>query len=143
MDTMSDDHPSRFHSTPDQWAKLKEPSRQMRQSPTSAEDVLWERLRNRQLGGAKFRRQHPIGVFVVDFFCWSAKLVIEADGAIHDQQRDADAARQTYIEAQGFRVIRFNNDDIFDHLENVITQITFVLSTTVDAPSPHGEGDGG
>jgi very-short-patch-repair endonuclease len=139
---MADDH-VQFHSAPEQWAKLKAPAQRMRQHPTSAEAVLWEHLRNRQLEGTKFRRQHPIGHFVVDFFCWSAKLVIEIDGEIHNQQRDADDARQAYIEAQGFRVIRFKNQAIFDSLESVLQNIAAYVSSARNAPSPNGEGVGG
>jgi hypothetical protein len=75
-----------WRTTPHLWEKLKPVARQMRQEPTQAEDLLWQSLRNHQLLGFKFRRQHSIERFIVDFYCAEAKLVIEIDGPIHDYQ---------------------------------------------------------
>src|SRR5262245_30150985 len=86
-------------------------ARDLRQRSTSAEQILWDRLRNRQLSGAKFRRQQRIRatVYVVDFCCVEANLVIELDGEIHDYQKEADLLRQQGIEALGYRFLRFSN----------------------------------
>src|SRR5690606_25291270 len=83
-------------------------SRQLRQKGTRAEALLWEHLRDRQLHGAKFRRQAVIGRFIVDFYCHEHRLVVELDGAVHDQPDIAahDAERQEQLEAQGYRVLR-------------------------------------
>ncbi|MBZ0275775.1 MAG: DUF559 domain-containing protein, partial [Anaerolineae bacterium] len=119
-------------------------ARDLRQRETPAEDILWECLRDRRLAGLKFRRQHPIAntSYVVDFFCYEHKLVVELDGEIHQRQRSADTQRQQEIEALGLRVVRFANDAIFHDLETVLTTIT---QTALDSPLPaqrSGEGPG-
>jgi 5-methyltetrahydrofolate--homocysteine methyltransferase len=81
--------------------------------------VLWRELRNRGLGGFKFRRQQPIDRFIVDFFCLEAKLVVEVDGEIHTTQEGYDQARQRHLEARGLRVIRFSNEEVFTNLAEV------------------------
>src|SRR5262249_33126010 len=102
-----------------------EVGRNLRQRETRAEDRLWSRLKDRQLGGHKFRRQHRIlqTVYVVDFYCHKCKLVIELDGPIHEEQTNADIARQREIEALGYRVLRFTNQEVFASLEQVLSQI--------------------
>src|SRR3954453_23429898 len=89
-------------------------ARDLRERQTSAEAILWECLRNRRLGGLKFRRQHPIAEsnYVADFFSYEHHLVVELDGSIHDLQQAADAERQHDIEALGYRVIRFSNEQV-------------------------------
>src|SRR5688500_893413 len=86
--------------------------RELRRRATPAEVELWEALRDRQLDGSKCRRQHGFGPFVLDFFCASCGLVIELDGAIHDQQVDQDAFRTEYLAQYGYRVIRFRNEEV-------------------------------
>jgi very-short-patch-repair endonuclease len=105
------------------WEKLKPLARQMRHEPTPAERVLWERLRNQQVARARFRRQHPIDKFIVDFYCAEAHLVIEVDGEIHDYRPDEDAARQAFLESLGLRVLRFRNDEVLGSLEAVVRRI--------------------
>lgn len=106
---------------------------------TPAERVLWQALRNRGLGGLKFRRQQPLGPFVVDFFCASCRLVVEVDGTIHeDEDRAAqDAARTEILAAHGFRVIRFRNEEVLNDLDGVLMRI-FETANAVQAalPSP-------
>ena len=94
-------------------------ARQLRGSQTSAEDALWACLRNRRLVDAKFRRQHPMGRYVADFYCHEAHLVIELDGSAHNEeaQREYDAARQEIIEQQGITVLRFENDQVMRNSE--------------------------
>jgi very-short-patch-repair endonuclease len=94
-------------------------AREFRKKPTFAEEVLWRELRNRGLGGFKFRRQQPIDRFIVDFFCLEAKLVVEVDGEIHTTQEGYDQARQRHLEARGLRVIRFSNEEVFTNLAEV------------------------
>ncbi len=87
----------------------------MRHVPTPAEDMLWQQLRNRHLHGAKFRRQYAIERFV-DFACLEYRLVIEVDGSIHEQQQEIDAIRQEFLEALGFRVLRFTIAEVLHRL---------------------------
>ncbi len=103
-------------------------SRAMRHQPTPAEDAIWQRLRNRQVRGLKFRRQHPIDRFVVDFYCAEAQLVIEIDGASHHAP-SADAERQAILETLGLRVLRFTNDEALNDPAGVLRR----LSHTLDA----------
>lgn len=118
-----DEKPQQFTSSAEEWEKLKPLARDMRHKPTPAEDALWQRLRNRRVQGAKFRRQHSIGGYIVDFVCIDHHLIIEVDGDIHEQQRDYDAARQSFLEAQGFRVLRFSNGDVLRSLDAVVVVI--------------------
>jgi very-short-patch-repair endonuclease len=118
-----------YLTPPALWAKLKPLARQMRHDPTPAEDRLWERLRNRQIAGFKFRRQHSIDRFIADFYCADAQIIIEVDGAVHEYTPEEDAIRQEFLESLGFRVLRFTNDDVEQHLDVVIQAITETLRT--------------
>lgn len=112
----------------------------MRHDPTPAEQHLWQYLRNRAVLGHKFRRQHPIDRFVVDFICLEAALIIEVDGDIHQYTADEDAIRQDFLESLGFRVIRFTNEQVIRGIDEVLRQIEEVLISP-PAPSPQsGEG---
>jgi very-short-patch-repair endonuclease len=97
-------------------------ARDFRRHMTDPERLLWYSLRARRFGGRKFRRQHPIGPFVVDFACVDQKLVIEADGGQHAESL-SDAARTKWLEAQGWRVLRFWNGDILCRTEDVLEEI--------------------
>ncbi len=97
----------------------------MRHNPTPAEDLLWQHLRNSQLG-VRFRRQHSIDRYIVDFYCAEASLVIEVDGPIHAQP-NADAERQEALEMLGLHVLRFTNNDLIRDLPTVIARIRSVL----------------
>jgi very-short-patch-repair endonuclease len=113
----------------DIWAKLKPLVRDMRQEPTPAEDLLWQKLRKKQLGGYKFRRQHPIGYFMVDFYCADDRLVIEVDGSIHELQQEYDELREAYIESLGLRVLRFDNAHVIQNMRGVLERIAEALET--------------
>ncbi len=117
-------------------------ARDLRQRQTPAEKILWEALRDRRLDGLKFRRQHAIAntAYVADFLCYEAQLVVELDGSVHDTQVEDDAIRQSKIEEQGYRVLRFRNDDIFTDLESVLIQI--ITTARSNSPRPEGEGQG-
>ena len=95
----------------------------MRRDQTPAEQRLWARLRGRQLYGLKFRRQHPIGRFIVDFCCVSHKLVIEIDGDSHASQQEYDEDRTTWLEDRGYRVIRFTNREVTLQIVAVLEEI--------------------
>ncbi|MBI3362975.1 MAG: DUF559 domain-containing protein [Chloroflexi bacterium] len=99
-------------------------ARDMRHPLTAAEAKVWARVRNRHLG-FKIRRQHPIFRFIADFYCAEAKLVIEIDGDTHadPDQAEYDAARTEWLEARGYRVVRFQNDDVHRSLEAVLEAI--------------------
>jgi very-short-patch-repair endonuclease len=105
---------------------MAERATELRQNTTDAERRLWAALRGRRLQGYKFRRQHPIGRFIVDFACTRHRLVIEADGGQHDESK-SDARRTAWLESQGWRVIRFWNNDILANTEGVVSTILEVL----------------
>jgi len=95
--------------------------------PTQAEAYLWEILRNKKLG-VKFRQQHIIDIYIVDFVCLSKKLVIEIDGEFHKNRKEYDLLRTQVLNSKGFRVIRFTNQEVLSYTENVIQQICDALS---------------
>ncbi len=128
--TEQDTDPERIRSwqtPPELWSKLKPEARRMRRKPTGAERQLWQQLRNRQVRGLKFRRQHPIGRFIVDFYCTEARLIVELDGPIHESSVDEDAARQRDIEGQGLRVLRFTNAEVEESIGDVLNRIVAAL----------------
>ena len=102
---------------------MTERARQLRQDATIPERILWNRLRNRQLGGLKFRRQQPIGLYVADFVCESARLVVELDGRSHDDRERADARRDAYMRGLGLVVLRVPNDELLHNCEGVLETI--------------------
>jgi len=89
-------------------------ARELRQTSTPREKILWSILRGRRIGGLKFRRQEPIGRYVADFCCREKKLVVELDGMSHDDKAEYDQQRQKWLEDQGYRVIRILNEDVND-----------------------------
>ena len=105
------------------WEKMKPRVRELRASQTAAEQALWERLRRKQVASTRFRRQHAIGPFVVDFYCGKAKLIVEVDGPVHLEQVSRDRERQSYLEGLGFVVMRFTNDEVFLSLVDVVERI--------------------
>jgi len=94
-------------------------ARKLRRDATIPERVLWSRLRDRRLGGLKFRRQVPIGPYVVDYLCESRKLVVELDGMSHVGRGKDDKQRTTFLESRGLRVLRVTNDDVVKSLNEV------------------------
>lgn len=104
---------------------LKVIRRELRQSSTFAESVLWGRLRGRKFEGLKFNRQHSIGNYIVDFYCASKKLIIELDGAVHEyaDQKEKDEFRDENLKDMGFIVLRFKNAQIIDEFELVKEKI--------------------
>ncbi|MGH9441887.1 MAG: endonuclease domain-containing protein [Thermoanaerobaculia bacterium] len=126
--------PPAWHSTARAWRRIKSTTKLLRREETPAEAELWKLLRGGRLGGFRFRRQHGVGPFVVDFFCWKANLVIELDGGIHSAKGIEDRARQEFLESRGLRVIRFSNDRVFTDPAGVLREITSALGP----PSPTG-----
>ncbi|MBI9045263.1 MAG: endonuclease domain-containing protein [Anaerolineaceae bacterium] len=106
---------------------LIERSRNMRANPTPAEALLWKKLRKRQLNRLKFRRQHIIQVYIVDFCCLTKRLVIEIDGPIHLNQKDYDQEREVVIRSMGYQVIRFSNEEVIGNIEEDISKILSFL----------------
>src|SRR5690606_23344191 len=123
----------------------------MRKEPTQAEDFLWQQLRNKNLD-EKFRRQHLIDDFIVDFVCLSKRLVIEVDGEIHNFQQEHDEQRTLMLNEKGFKVIRFKNEEVLGNIESVLNQIKEELKNQAEekdskggeekTPLSFGEGSG-
>jgi very-short-patch-repair endonuclease len=109
--------------------RFKSRARKLRESQTSAEARLWQALRNRQLARWKFRRQHPIDRYVVDFVTLDGKLIVEVDGVTHSSPAEIkrDQARTEVLEACGFLVLRVSNQDVYDNLEGVLELIATSL----------------
>ena len=105
-------------------------ARKLRRSMTAAGRMLWDELRDRRLCGAKFKRQRPIGNYIVDFVCDEAKLIVEIDGGQHgiDVSRANDRVRTRWLKARGFRVIRFWNPDVLENMEGVLSAISEELT---------------
>jgi len=114
--------------------------RALRQQSTDAERLLWSLLRGRQVAGAKFRRQHRVGGYVLDFYCHARRLAVELDGGGHgqDAQRRSDQRRDQYLAGLGIRVLRFWNSDVFAHTEGVLATIyeAVVRGHECDADDP-------
>ncbi len=105
-------------------------ARALRQSPTTAEQLLWRHLRNRQLAGTKFRRQHPLGPYILDFVCLEQGLVVEVDGGQHaDLQAQAyDRQRAVWLRQQGLRVLRFWNHEVVQQTNEVLAHVLQALT---------------
>ena len=118
------------HTNRDVFDDIKARARAMRKQPTAAESVLWRKLRNRQLNGYKFRRQHSIDRFIVDFYCREARLVIEVDGPVHEAPEaiEYDGARQQFLEERGLSCLRFTNEQVINDTDSVLKAISANLS---------------
>ena len=108
---------------------LRDRARALRAAQTEVERRLWQRLRNRQLNGAKFRRQHPIGPYIADFFCLDARLVIELDGSQHGEESTlrTDRRRTEYLANECYRVLRFWNEEVMSNIDGVLEEIAKFL----------------
>ncbi len=122
---------------------LKRNARTLRKQMTDAERALWKHLRLRQIGGQKFRRQHPIGPYIVDFVCLEKRFIIEVDGGHHASQMDEDAKRTAWLHAQGFRVLRLWNHDVLTATEAVMEQINEALICSPPPPPQSSPPKGG
>ena len=104
-------------------------ARSLRKNPTEAEKRLWSRLRKRQLLGIQFRRQYPVGPYIADFASTERMLIIELDGGQHAAQATYDRTRDDFIRRQGFRVLRYWNNQVFEELETVLEDIRIYLDS--------------
>ena len=108
-------------------------SREHRNNPTHAEEILWNYLKTKPFG-IKFRRQHPYSIYILDFYCHSLKLVIEVDGSIHnlEEVKDNDIERQRLLEKDGLRVVRLTNDELIHTYEKIIENLDILIQTIAD-----------
>lgn len=130
--------PQRIH--PPLPTRTREKARALRGAGTDAERELWYHLRAGRLNGLKFRRQHPIPPYIVDFCCEAAKLVVELDGSQHDEI--TDQARTRFLEAQGLKVLRFWDNDVLQQTEAVLEAILGAAGNRTLTPTPLPEGEG-
>ena len=121
--------------------RIRQFARALRNDGTDAERHLWRRLRNRQVLGLRFRRQHPILGFIADFACIDVRLVIELDGGQHAEARSRDLRRTEILESAGYRVLRFWNHDVLASTEDVLAEIVRQVLTPPQ-PSPASRGGG-
>jgi very-short-patch-repair endonuclease len=123
--------------------EMLEKRRRLRNNAPEAEARLWRRLKGKQIGGYKFRRQFSVGFFILDFYCPTLKLAIEIDGPSHDDEatQEYDAIRQSAIAALGIRFLRFTNADIYDHLEGVLVILSRVVEENYTPMRPSKEDD--
>jgi very-short-patch-repair endonuclease len=125
---------------------LRDRARELRENMTPAEKILWSLLRDRRLVGFKFRRQQVVGSYIVDFFCATARLIVELDGETHLGKEPDDQRRQSWLEKEGYRVLRFWNTDVYEDKEVVIENIwrecesRTVRPLIPDPSPPRGEG---
>jgi very-short-patch-repair endonuclease len=110
----------------------------LRKNMTDAEQLLWQHLRAHRLGGAKFKRQQPIGPYIVDFVDFSARLIVEADGEQHNESA-SDSTRDAWLKAQEFRILRFWNNEILACTDEVLERIWTELGSPL-SPSPLPQG---
>ncbi len=109
--------------------EIEQAARLLRKNMTPAEAILWKALQNRQIEGFRFRRQHPIGRFILDFYCPQLKLVIEVDGDVHNERQEYDQSRDKKIQEFGCYVLRFSNHQICSDFPNVLKKITQITQT--------------
>jgi len=113
-------------------------ARNLRVNLTPAENILWQKLRNRQLGQFKFRNQHPIYRYILDFYCFECKLAIEIDGDIHENKKDYDQDRDNFLKSLGIETMRFTNDEITGNIdkviENILSKLLFIKNKTSQRP---------
>lgn len=126
---------------------LKERARHLRKFSTDAEKILWYAIKARQINGVKFRRQYVFQHYIVDFISLSHKLIIELDGSQHLEQVEYDTIRTDFLKASGYKVIRFWNHQVLNHLENVLENIFDVIGScyvegTPTPALPRGTGEG-
>ncbi len=141
---MKNNYP-RLNVSPEIRRKMVEIAREFRKEPIESEKILWQALRGKKLDGIKFRRQQPIGYFVVDFYSSTYRLVIEVDGLIHENQIEADRARQDILEELGLNILRIKAETIEKNLPFALNEIRIKNSelkmNAAKSPSPIlGEG---
>ncbi len=124
-------------------SSLLQRARELRKNSTDVERLLWKHLRAKRLAPSKFKRQEPIGNYIVDFVCYESRLIIELDGGQHADQHEYDDKRTAWLESQGFVMLRFWNNDVTENLESVVQRILDCLGASTLSPGPSpvkGEG---
>jgi very-short-patch-repair endonuclease len=116
-------------------------SRELRRTASPAERLLWPYLSAGKLAGHRFTRQYQIGPYFADLLCRAKRLVVEIDGPSHDNRQDSDAARSGFLQKQGYRTIRFTNEDVMGNIEGVVTAIGLALEA-MPSPSPSRKREG-
>ena len=116
-------------------------ARRLRREQTDAERALWFRLRDRRLNGLKFRRQAPIGSYIVDFCCEASRLVVELDGGQHATRSQQDEKRAADLTSRGYVVLRFWNDDVLRNIDGVLGEIVATLKPVPPHPNPLPDGE--
>ena len=119
-----------FNATPEKM----EIAKNLRNNMTHTELLLWEKLKEKQICGLRFRRQHPIDLFIVDFYCHQVRLVVEIDGEIHSQQIEYDDGRSAEMEKFGIKVIRFMNYEVQNDIEKVVSEIKNIVNERLKSP---------
>lgn len=114
-------------------------ARTLRKEQTKSEKIVWELLRKRKFCNCKFRRQHVIEGFVLDFYCHELKLGVEVDGSVHNNRKEYDRLRQEIIESEGISIIRFSNKEIAKDITNVMRKLEEIIKY-LQVPLPLGEG---
>jgi very-short-patch-repair endonuclease len=117
-------------------------ARELRNQATPAERLLWIALSKSKVGGHKFSRQMPVGPYFADFLCRASKVVIEIDGYSHDIRVAHDQRRDAFMAAQGYRALRFSNDDVLSNRDGVVQAIALALDETAPPPTPPASGRG-
>ncbi|NER24354.1 MAG: endonuclease domain-containing protein [Symploca sp. SIO1C2] len=120
--------------------EIAQAARKLRNNLTPAETSLWEALRNKQLERLRFRRQHPVGNFILDFYCPACRLVVEVDGEIHASQTEYDDARTAKLAEYGYKVLRFRNEEVMNNLPKVLAEIKDVAGKHLPPKSPNSGG---
>ncbi|MEM9616929.1 MAG: endonuclease domain-containing protein [Pseudomonadota bacterium] len=111
-------------------------ARRLRRNQTKAERMLWQALRGKQLGGYRFRRQHPMGPYVADFICLERKLIVELDGDQHAFDATRDKKRDDWLQSRGYFVLRFWNNEVYDNLPGVLEKLLEHLQIPQASPPP-------
>jgi very-short-patch-repair endonuclease len=117
--------------------KKREFARYLRRKQTSPEEIMWKVLRGRKFCGLKFRRQHVAHGFVADFYCHERNLIVEIDGWVHNRQKDYDRTRDMLLMFDGYKIIRFKNEEVVENLSGVLRKLERALTLH---PSPRGRG---
>jgi very-short-patch-repair endonuclease len=120
--------------------RTRQRARELRQSGTDAERKLWYQLRAGRLNGLKFRRQHPIPPYIVDFYCEAKKLVVELDGSQHNEEVDRDRSR--FLESRGLKILRYWDNEVLQQMDAVLEAIVDIAQSRTLTPTPLPTGEG-
>jgi very-short-patch-repair endonuclease len=119
-----------FKATPE----IMKNARRLRENMTNSEKLLWEKLKGKQICGLRFRRQHPIDIFIADFYCHEVRLVVEIDGEIHNHKEEYDGGRTSEMGKFDIKVIRFQNCEVENNIEKVVTEIKSKVYELLKSP---------